>query len=74
MGFPARAHDRTLKVARTIVDLDESERAPAKHLAEAVQGPVSQPGPELLELKRRPKGEARVRPALARRCPDRKTR
>lgn len=37
MGFSARAHDRILKVARTVADLDRSERVAAKHLAEAVQ-------------------------------------
>ena len=32
-----RAHDRILKVARTVADLDETDRISAKHLAEAVQ-------------------------------------
>src|SRR5207302_5444836 len=37
MGLSARAHDRVLKVARTIADLDNAESVTAKHLAEAVQ-------------------------------------
>lgn len=37
MNLSARAHDRILRVARTIADLDESSAVSSKHLAEAVQ-------------------------------------
>jgi len=37
MRFSARAHDRILKLARTIADLAESANVSAKHVAAAVQ-------------------------------------
>lgn len=37
LNLSARAHDRILRVARTIADLDKSSSVSAKHLAEAVQ-------------------------------------
>ena len=37
MNLSARAHDRILKVARTVADLDGSDSVAAKHVAETIQ-------------------------------------
>jgi magnesium chelatase family protein len=37
MNLSARTHDRILRVARTVADLDRADWVSAKHLAEAVQ-------------------------------------
>ena len=45
LRLPARAYHRTLKVARTIADLDGAERVKRIHIAEALAYRRVEPGP-----------------------------
>ena len=36
MGLSARAHDKILRIGRTIADLEQSDQITAAHLSEAI--------------------------------------
>jgi magnesium chelatase family protein len=52
LGFSARAHDRVLRVARTIADLAEQSQVEVVHLAEAVA--YRSADPRTVRMDRRP--------------------
>jgi magnesium chelatase family protein len=53
LGFSARSHDRILRVARTIADMDGSDRVGLAHLAEATAYRLPErAGPALREAAR----------------------
>ena len=37
MGMSARSYDRILKIARTVADIDRSDKISAGHIAQAIQ-------------------------------------
>ena len=64
LALTARGHDRVLRVARTIADLDRSDAIGAEHLGEALQFRGSE---VLVSLGLQLKSRAGFRPARAKR-------